>query len=47
MFYLLNAHERHLYNVEHINIRCTCKKEFAKSDTLLDHVYKKHNICVS
>ncbi len=39
--------KQHIRYAEHTTICPVCKKEFAKTDALLDHVCKKHNICVS
>ncbi|ACP46020.1 zinc finger C2H2-type domain protein [Sulfolobus islandicus Y.G.57.14] len=39
--------KQHIRYAEHTKICPVCHKEFAKTDALLDHVCKKHNICVS
>jgi uncharacterized Zn-finger protein len=39
--------KQHIRYTSHPKICPVCKKEFAKTDALLDHVCKKHNICVS
>jgi hypothetical protein len=39
--------KQHIRYAEHTKVCLACGKEFAKTDALLDHVCKKHNICVS
>ncbi|AZG03579.1 hypothetical protein [Sulfolobus spindle-shaped virus] len=39
--------KQHIRYAEHTTTCPVCGKEFAKTDALLDHVCKKHNICVS
>jgi hypothetical protein len=39
--------KQHIRYTEHTTTCPVCKKEFQKTDALLDHVCKKHNICVS
>ncbi|AZG04107.1 hypothetical protein [Sulfolobus spindle-shaped virus] len=39
--------KQHIRYTEHAKTCPVCHKEFAKTDALLDHVCKKHNICVS
>ena len=39
--------KQHIRYAEHTTTCPVCHKEFAKTDALLDHVCKKHNICVS
>jgi len=37
----------HVRYTEHMTTCPVCRKEFANTDSALDHVCKKHNICVS
>ncbi|ACP38571.1 hypothetical protein [Sulfolobus spindle-shaped virus] len=39
--------KQHIRYTEHAKTCPVCGKEFAKTDATLDHVCKKHNICVS
>jgi uncharacterized Zn-finger protein len=39
--------KQHIRYAEHTTVCLACGKEFQKTDALLDHVCKKHNICVS
>jgi hypothetical protein len=39
--------KQHIRYAEHTTTCPVCHKEFVKTDALLDHVCKKHNICVS
>ncbi|PVU74706.1 hypothetical protein DDW13_06390 [Acidianus hospitalis] len=39
--------KQHIRYAEHTKVCPVCRKEFAKTEALLDHVCKKHNICVS
>ncbi|BFI75437.1 C2H2-type zinc finger protein [Sulfurisphaera ohwakuensis] len=41
------ALKQHLRYEEHSKVCPVCKKEFTSTDSALDHVCKKHNICVS
>ncbi|WP_425357377.1 hypothetical protein [Metallosphaera yellowstonensis] len=38
--------KRHTRYTEHTTTCPVCRKEFANTDSTLDHVCKKHNICV-
>jgi superfamily II helicase len=38
--------KQHIRYAEHTKVCLACGKEFAKTESLLDHVCKKHNICV-
>jgi uncharacterized Zn-finger protein len=39
--------KQHIRYAEHTKVCLACGKKFKKTDALLDHVCKKHNICVS
>ncbi|WP_009990783.1 C2H2-type zinc finger protein [Saccharolobus solfataricus] len=39
--------KQHIRYTEHTKTCPVCNKEFANTDSALDHVCKKHNICVS
>jgi superfamily II helicase len=39
--------KQHIRYAEHTKVCLACGKEFQKTEALLDHVCKKHNICVS
>ncbi|WP_016729753.1 C2H2-type zinc finger protein [Saccharolobus islandicus] len=39
--------KQHIRYTEHAKTCPICKKEFTNTDSTLDHVCKKHNICVS
>ncbi|QXJ33197.1 C2H2-type zinc finger protein [Saccharolobus shibatae] len=39
--------KQHIRYAEHTKVCPVCKKEFTSTDSALDHVCKKHNICVS
>jgi len=39
--------KQHIRYTEHTKVCPVCHKKFKKTDALLDHVCKKHNICVS
>jgi len=39
--------KQHIRYNEHTTTCLVCRKEFANTDSALDHVCKKHNICVS
>ncbi len=39
--------KQHIRYAEHTKVCPVCHKEFRKTEALLDHVCKKHNICVS
>ncbi|AZG03199.1 hypothetical protein [Sulfolobus spindle-shaped virus] len=39
--------KQHIRYTEHAKTCPICKKEFRNTDSTLDHVCKKHNICVS
>ena len=38
--------KQHVRYTEHMTTCPVCQKEFANTDSALDHVCKKHNICV-
>ena len=38
--------KQHVRYAEHMTTCPVCRKEFANTDSTLDHVCKKHNICV-
>jgi len=38
--------KQHIRYAEHMTTCPVCQKEFANTDSALDHVCKKHNICV-
>ncbi|ACZ35808.1 unknown [Betafusellovirus yellowstonense] len=46
-FHSFASLKQHIRYAEHTTTCPVCKKQFQKTDTLLDHVCKKHNICVS
>ncbi len=39
--------KQHIRYTEHTKVCPVCHKKFKKTEALLDHVCKKHNICVS
>jgi 5-methylcytosine-specific restriction endonuclease McrA len=39
--------KQHIRYAEHTKVCLACGKEFTSTDSTLDHICKKHNICVS
>ncbi|BCU69810.1 C2H2-type zinc finger protein [Stygiolobus caldivivus] len=46
-FSSLTALKNHLRYAEHTKVCPICHKEFTSTEATLDHVCKKHNICIS